>query len=251
MEQLDQLGLYGKQLTVVGHSMGGAAGLQMGLTIDEMRPAAERPEMRYVLLAPAAGPDSVPFLMHGIDSALISLQNSLGTALPPDVERQMTEGVPPSAWAYLGNLLVGPAVVNGLIPGAPQYVRDVHSSFANEYGFQALASQASGLLHQGYPDPEAVRDFMRDHPVVVVAATEDKLVDPTVVRDVFGPGVLTVEGNHYAHLGNLDHPEWGPLSGPVPEGSPRDLIWDRVRAMLERPYHASSGGGGGRGVHGR
>ena len=256
MEQLDQLGLYGKELTVVGHSMGGAAGLQMGLTIDAMRPPAERPEMRYVLLAPAVGPDSVPFLMHGIDSMLISLQNSLGTVMPPELERQMVsqsgypEGrtpVPPSFWAYLGNLLVGPNVVNGLIPGAPQHIRDVHSSFANEYGFQALASQASGLLHQSYADPDAVSAFLRDHPVVVVAATEDKLVDPAVVEGVFGPSVLTVEGNHYAHLGNLDHPEWGPVDGPAPERSPRDLVWDRVRAMLARPYRQSPGGGGGSG----
>jgi hypothetical protein len=89
---------------------------------------------------------------------------------------------------------------------------------------------------------------MRTHPVVVVAAREDRLVDPDVVESVFGASVLTVDGNHYAHLANLDHPEWGPLQGPVPEGSPRELIWDRVGSMLAQPYRRSPGGGGGGGA---
>jgi len=79
--------------------------------------------------------------------------------------------------------------------------------------------------------------------VRVVTRSGAVLPQTRVVQNMFGSSVLTVEGNHYAHLGNLDHPEWGPMTGPVPEGSPRDLIWDRVRAMSARPLHGRSGGG--------
>jgi pimeloyl-ACP methyl ester carboxylesterase len=57
MEALDALGLYGKDLALYGHSMGGASVLQMGLATDRMVAAgADRPTVDYVLLSrrPAA-----------------------------------------------------------------------------------------------------------------------------------------------------------------------------------------------------
>jgi pimeloyl-ACP methyl ester carboxylesterase len=234
LEALDRLGLFGKEINVVGHSMGGAAAMEMGLAVDELAAGGlEHPDMRYVLLAPAAGPDSVPFLTQGWESALISVQNFLGTG---PTEPTSVDGYPVitgPGLAYIGNDLVGGLVVGHLIPGAPDYIQGVHSDFANVGGFPQLAATAYGLTNQGYPDPAAVERFMANNPVLVVAASEDKLVAPEVVEDVFGPDVLTVAGNHYAHL---------PVDG---DATSQAEIFRRAAEILNAPFAAQGGGGGG------
>ena len=230
MEALDALGLYGKDLNVIGHSMGGAAAMHIGMTVDA-RGGPNPPHMRYVLLAPAVGPDSVPFLTEGFSGWLINTQNDLGS----------TWGSDPRRWgANAGGFLASGAVVGTLIPGAPDYVQDVHSGFSGRYGFEQLASTSKGLMSQGYPDPAAVQAFMARNQVLVVAAGQDHLVDPHVVERVFGDDVVTLPGNHYAHLGNsLD---------PAAAGSPAQIL-EAARRTLNAPFIVlprPGGGGGGR-----
>jgi pimeloyl-ACP methyl ester carboxylesterase len=230
METLDALGLYGKDLNVIGHSMGGAAGMEMGLAIDALHPV-DPPDVRYVLIAPAVGPDSVPFLTEGLTSGLIDLQNDFGSTWPLDPRRWL---------AHLGNVALGGTVVNALLPGAPDYIQGVHSGYAGNYGFEQLAATSKGLLVQGYPDPSRVASFLAQNRVLVVAAAQDRLVDPQVVERVFGDDVITVPGNHYPHLGNS--------VDPAAAGSPA-VILEAAKQLLNAPFlpHFRPGGGGGGG----
>jgi len=240
METLDLLGLYGKDLNVVGHSMGGAAAMHMGITIDEMG-GANPPHMRYVLLAPAVGPNSVPFLTEGWTGVLIPVQNLEGSYPATDEMRRylslMNSGqsgfgpppppVMPQDLAYTGNALAGGTVVDYLLPGAPDYIREVHSEFANQFGFNTLAATANGLTSQPIPDPAAVQSFLGNNPVLVVAANQDRLVSADEIRRIFGPNVLSVNGNHYAHLPNL--------LDPSAAGSPAAIL-EAAREILNLPF---------------
>lgn len=239
METLDLLGLYGKDLNIIGHSMGGAAALDMGITIDEIG-GANPPHVRYVLLAPAVGPDSVPFLTQGGTAALIQFQNLEGSFPATDEMRRYmslmssmqggygaSTALMPKDLALTGNVLFGGGVVDSLLPGAPDYIRTIHAQFANEYGFNTLKATADGLTAQPYPDPAAVQNFLANNPVLVVAANQDKLVSPDVVRRVFGPSVLSVNGNHYAHLPNSVDPS--AASSPA-------AILEAARRVLNQPF---------------
>jgi hypothetical protein len=59
---------------------------------------------------------------------------------------------------------------------------------------------AGGLMFQGEPDPAAVRAFMENNHVLVVAGSQDRIVSTEAVRGIFDGQVFEVAGNHYAHL---------------------------------------------------
>jgi pimeloyl-ACP methyl ester carboxylesterase len=231
MEALDRLGLYGKDLTVYGHSLGGAAALQMGLATDRMMAkGGPRPDVDYVLLEPAPSGDSVPFLTRGLTSALISVQNEMGSWPNPDFTTMTEPVITGPALATLGNLLVGGAVVADLMPGAPDYIQGVHSSFAATAGFPQLKATAAGLVTQAEPDPAEVAAFMRNNHVLVVAGAQDKIVSTDAVLGLFDGHVLVVPGNHYAHL----------PSTIADQNVAASLLWPRIQAFLnprERPAH--------------
>jgi pimeloyl-ACP methyl ester carboxylesterase len=191
MEALDSLGLYGRELNLYGHSMGGAALLQMGLATDEMVAAgATRPDVNYVLLQPAPSGDSVPFLTERWTRGLIAFTNHLGSQSPAgNFAASLLNGA--GAWFIVGH---------DLIPGAPGYIHEVHQGFAGGAGFPQLMATAGGLMFQGEPDPAAVRAFMERNHVLVVAGSQDRIVSTEAVRGIFDGQVFEVAGNHYAHL---------------------------------------------------
>jgi hypothetical protein len=93
------------------------------------------------------------------------------------------------------------------------------------------------LIGQPYPDPAQVQAFLARNQVLVVAAGQDRIVDPQVIERVFGAGVLSVDGNHYPHLPNA--------SDPGAAGSPA-LILDAARPVLNAPMIELRPGVGGR-----
>jgi pimeloyl-ACP methyl ester carboxylesterase len=223
MEALDRLGLYGKDLDVVGHSMGGAAALQMGLATERLvAEGASRPDVRYALLEPAPAGDSVPFLTSTpFISAAISLQNWAGTTRILGLD---LEGL-----AYGGNSLLGGHIVDTLLPLAPDTIKDVHKRFAEGAGFEQLRATARGLTGQPETDPLEIRDFLTRNPVLVVAGDGDTIVATPVVEGLFGSAnVLVAHGDHYAHVEDL-------------------TVLDTVEALLARPFRAPEPGGGGGG----
>jgi pimeloyl-ACP methyl ester carboxylesterase len=229
MEALDALGLYGKELNVYGHSMGGAAVLQAGLATDRMVEAgATRPTVNYVLLEPAPTGDSVPFLTEGALSGVINLQTNIGAAgWFGDLVSQGT--------SRIGSGIV----VNHLIPGAPEYIQDVHESFAGSGGFDQLKATGQGLVLQAEPDPAEVRAFLAGNHVLVVAGTQDRIVSTDAVNGIFGGQVFEVPGNHYAHL-----------PSEISEENHFGDVEQRVREFLEEPPLPPAptgppGGGGG------
>jgi pimeloyl-ACP methyl ester carboxylesterase len=228
MEALDRLGLYGKELDVIGHSMGGAAALQMGLATERLVAAgAERPEVRYVLLEPAPAGDSVPFLTSTpLISAAISLQNWAGATSLLGID---LEGL-----AYAGNSALGGPIVDHLLPQAPDSIRDVHKRFAEGAGFEQLRATASGLTGQPEPDPSEIRAFLARNPVLVVAADGDAIVATPVVQGLFGSAnVLVVQGDHYAHVED-------------------PAVLDAAQSLFSRPFAPDGpAGGGGRPMHSR
>jgi hypothetical protein len=223
MEALDALGLYGKDLALYGHSMGGAAVLQMGLATDRMVAAgADRPPVDYVLLQPAPSGDSVPFLTEGLVADAINLQTNVGAA-----------GWLGNAVSQLTNWLGSGVVVNHLIPGAPEYIQDVHETFARSGGFDQLKATAQGLVLQAEPDPAEVRAFLASNHVLVVAGAEDRIVSTAAVQGIFDGHVYEVPGNHYAHL----------PSEIAAENHFGD-VEERVREFLQEPVPAPSAGPG-------
>jgi len=218
MAAMDALGLYGKDLTLYGHSMGGAAALQMALATERMVAAgeAERPDVKYVLLQPAPSGDSVPFLTQGGNSALISVQNWAGTT-----DIGLLEGA-----ARVGNDWMGAGVVADLMPGAPAYIQAIHAGFANQAGFAQLKATAAGLTDQGEPDPQELQALLSHNDVLVVGGTEDRIVSTEALEEIFGPGrVFEVPGNHYAHL---------PSTIPD-QNAAESQVWPRIRDFLH-PY---------------
>jgi pimeloyl-ACP methyl ester carboxylesterase len=229
LEALDRMGLFGKELNVVGHSMGGAAALQMGLAIESLTADGRpRPDVRYVLAEPAPAGDSVPFLTDyrlGGSYVLgasnwIGIQNWAGTT-----------GFGPLEWvAEQGNHLLGGGIVNDLMPDAPEAVRNVHAHFADGAGFEQLEATALGLTSQQEPDPEAVAAFLARNPVLVLAGDADRIVGSPVVEGIFGgASVVPIVGGHYAHLTD-----------------PAAL--DAVRSLFSLSFRPQVPGGGG-GVH--
>jgi pimeloyl-ACP methyl ester carboxylesterase len=228
MEALDALGLYGKELNLYGHSMGGAAVLQAGLATDRMVQAGDtRPNVNYVLLEPAPTGDSVPFLTEGPWSGLINLQTGVGAA------GWLGNGI-----SQVTNLAGSWLVVNNLILGAPEYVQDVHESFPRSGGFDQLKATAQGLVLQAEPDPAEVRAFLAANHVLVVAGSQDRIVSTDAVQGLFDGEVFMVPGNHYAHL-----------PSEIAEENHFGDVEQRVREFLEEPPPAGgstgSGGGGG------
>jgi hypothetical protein len=151
MEALDRLGLYGKDLDVVGHSMGGHGALQMGLATERLVAAgAERPDVRYVLLEPAPAGDSVPFLTSTpLISAAISLQNWAGVT---DIFGIGLEGL-----AYAGNSALGGPIVDRLLPLAPERSKVTRASGGRVQQLRATAAltgQRRRTLRPGLPRPE-------------------------------------------------------------------------------------------------
>jgi hypothetical protein len=191
LEVMNTLGLFGREINVIGHSMGGAAALHLGLAVDalEADPAvAGEARMRYVLLAPAPSGDSVPFLRSGPSATLINLQNWAGTGV--------LEGV-----AALGNRLLGGAVIDHLLDQAPQWIKDIHTGFAAEAGFNQLRVTAHGLIRQPEPAPHAVAAWLDANAVYVVAGDDDAIVSTAAVQGVFGARrVRILAGDHYAHV---------------------------------------------------
>jgi pimeloyl-ACP methyl ester carboxylesterase len=229
MEALDRLGLYGKELNVVGHSMGGAAALQMGLATERLVAAgADRPDVRYVLLEPAPSGDSVPFLTStpGISSA-ISLQNWAGTT--------SILGIDLDALAYAGNSALVGTIIDQLLPVASERIQSVHEGFAAGAGFEQLRATASGLTGQPETDPNEIQAFLSRNAVLVVAGDLDVIVATPVVQGIFAPeNVLVAHGDHYAHLED-------------------PAVLAAAEALLARPFEApaststgATGGGGGR-----
>jgi hypothetical protein len=224
MEALDALGLYGKELNLYGHSMGGAAVLQAGLATDWMVEAgATRPNVNYVLLEPAPTGDSVPFLTEGFWSTVINAQTGLGSA-----------GWLGNAISQVTNVAGSWLVVNDLIPGAPEYIQDVHESFPRSGGFDQLKAAAQGLVLQAEPDPAEVRAFLARNHVLVVAGSQDRIVSTDAVNGLFDGRVFEVPGNHYAHL-----------PSEIAEENHFGDVEQRVREFLEPPTPGSGGGGGG------
>jgi len=227
MEALDELGLYGKELNLYGHSMGGAAVLQMGLATDRMVDSgASRPTVSYVLLQPAPTGDSVPFLTQGALASVINAENAVGSWLP------IGDGA--LAWA---SQPIAAGIINHLIPGAPEYIQDVHESFAGSGGFDQLRATGQGLVLQAEPEPAEVRAFLADNHVLVVAGTQDRIVSTAAVNGLFDGQVFEVPGNHYAHL-----------PSEIAEENHSADVEGRVREFLEEPVPAASAGptGGGR-----
>jgi pimeloyl-ACP methyl ester carboxylesterase len=228
MEALGALGLYGKELNLYGHSMGGAAVLQAGLATDRMvEGGTTRPNVNYVLLEPAPTGDSVPFLTEGPWSGLINFQTGLGAA------GWLGDGI-----SQATNLVGSWLVVNNLIPGAPEYVQDVHESFPRSGGFDQLKATAQGLVLQAEPDPAEVRAFLAANHVLVVAGSQDRIVSTDAVQGLFDGEVFVVPGNHYAHL-----------PSEIAEENHFGDVEQRVREFLEERPRAGgstgSGGGGG------
>jgi pimeloyl-ACP methyl ester carboxylesterase len=191
LSAMDLLGLGRRQkVNVIGHSMGGAAAYEMGRALASRAAArlpGEPPPMSFVLIAPALAPDSVSFLHHPFYGSLIRVNNRVGSQAPPALmELVRKTGVPA-------------AIVDSLLPGAPEPLRRIHAGFND---FSQLRATAQGLLSQPHPDPVEVRDFLDRFPTLIVAAGDDRLVDPRVVQRIFGPeNVLLLEGrNHYPHL---------------------------------------------------
>ncbi len=214
LSAMDLLGLGGKQkVNVIGHSMGGAAAYEMGRALADRVAAGlpgEPPPMSFVLLAPALAPDSVSFLHHPFYGSLIRLENRVGSQAPATL------------MDLVGKTGVPAAVVDSLLPGAPRSIREIHAGFND---FAQLRATAQGLLSQPNPDPLEVQAFLERFPTLVVAAGDDRLVDPRVVQRVFGQeNVLLLEGrNHYPHL---------PQNGVLGEGGQRLL--EAARAVLNR-----------------
>jgi pimeloyl-ACP methyl ester carboxylesterase len=223
MEALDRLGLYGKDLDIIGHSMGGAAALQMGLATERLVAAgAEQPDVRYVLLEPAPAGDSVPFLSSTpLISSAISLQNWAGTTAPLGLN---LEGL-----AYMGNAALAGPIIDTLLPLAPDGIKNVHKGFAEGAGFEQLKATAGGLTGQPEPHPVEVLSFLARNPVLVVAGDKDSIVATPVVQGIFGSkNVLVLHGDHYAHVED-------------------PAVLDAAQALFARPFrgHLPGGGGGG------
>jgi hypothetical protein len=211
MSALDALGLYGKDLTILGHSMGGAAAMEMGLATERMvaQGLSERPEVSYVLLEPAPSGDSVPFLTsYGLggswilgESNWIKIQNATGIGVD-FLERD---------------------IVRDLMPGAPDYIQRVHTSFTDEAGFAQLGATAGGLVHQSEPDPQQLDALFTHNRVLVIGGTQDRIVSTEVLKQIFGEGrVFEVPGNHYAHLPST-----------IPEqNAAQSQVWPRIRGFL-------------------
>jgi len=228
MEALDALGLYGKDLGLYGHSMGGAAVLQLGLATDRMVAAgATRPRVDYVLLQPAPSGDSVPFLTEGLVSTAINVQTDIGAA-----------GWLGNAVSQLTNRLGSGVVVNHLIPGAPEYIQNVHEGFASSGGFDQLKAAAQGLVLQAEPDPAEVRAFLASNHVLVVAGAQDRIVSTAAVQGIFDGHVYEVPGNHYAHL-----------PSEIAEENHFGDVEERVREFLQQPVPTPGTGWGGGGIH--
>jgi hypothetical protein len=230
MEALDDLGLYGKDLVLYGHSMGGASVLQMGLATDRMvAGGAYPPSVDYVLLQPAPSGDSVPFLTEGLVSTVINAQTDVGAS-----------GWLGNAVAQVTNWIGSGTVLNYLTPGAPEYIQDVHEGFAATGGFDQLEATAQGLVLQEEPDPAEVRAFLASNHVLVVAGTQDRIVSTAAVQGIFDGQVFEVPGNHYAHL-----------PSEIPAENHSGDVETRVREFLQQAVPTPSGGAGwgGSGLH--
>jgi hypothetical protein len=165
----------------------------------------------------------VPFLTEGALAWVINAQNEVGSSWLPT-----GEGL---AWI---SQPVAAGVVNHLIPGAPEYIQDVHESFAGSGGFDQLKATAQGLVLQAEPDPAEVRAFLARNHVLVVAGTQDRIVSTDAVHGLFDGEVFEVPGNHYAHL-----------PSEIAEENHFGDVEQRVREFLEPPAPGSGGGGGG------
>jgi len=220
MEALDALGLYGKELNLYGHSMGGAAVLQVGLATDRMVGAgADRPDVNYVLLEPAPTGDSVPFLTEGFLSGVINAQTNAGAA-----------GWLGNIGAQVTNWVGSGVVLDHLIPGAPEYIQDVHEGFPTSGGFDQLKATGQGLVLQAEPDPAEVQAFLAGNHVLVVAGSQDRIVSTEAVQGLFDGQVFEVPGNHYAHL-----------PSEIAEQNHFGDVEQRVREFLAEPPPAPAG----------
>lgn len=191
METLDLLGLYRADLNVFGHSMGGAAAMQMGLAFDRM-PAGVRggTDVDYVLLQPAASGDSVPFLTDTpVVSSAIAFQNGLGDWgwLGEDIANMVS-----------GDVNISGAVVERLIPTAPAYIKSIHANFSHLAGFNQLSATALGLVSQPETPSADIAAWMAANDVMVVAGAEDRIVGSPQVMGFYGDLGTPADGVHFA-----------------------------------------------------
>lgn len=206
LESLDALGLLGgKDLKVVGHSMGGGAAAEMAVALDKVDYAGRA---NFVLLAPACFPDHLPLfsphrsLMDVVNAALIG-----GIYLPLGA-LELT--APLVQWADEKVPIVSKMVIDhGLgLNDTPQRIRDHNADYyrtpnteVNQRRRERSLEAMLGLATQQGVDPSVLQSAGKRFGVFVANFGLDRLVDPQAVRRLEGPGVGYLEvppGSHNA-----------------------------------------------------
>jgi len=206
LESLDALGLLGgKDLKVVGHSMGGGAAAEMAVALDK---AGYAGKANFVLMAPACFPDHLPlFSPH---RSLVDVVNAvlIGGIYVPLGALELT--APLVQWADEQMPLVSKMVVDhGLgLKDTPQKIRDHNADYyrtpdaeVNRRRRERSLEAMLGLATQKGVDPQDLQRAGQRFGVFAVNFGMDRLVDPQAVRRLKGPGVGYLEvapGSHNA-----------------------------------------------------
>jgi pimeloyl-ACP methyl ester carboxylesterase len=206
LETLDVLGLLGnKPLTVVGHSMGGAATGEMAVALDK---AGYRGKANFVLLAPACSSDHMPiFQAH---RSLVDVANALliGGIYVPLGAWEMT--APVVQWADESFPIMSKMMVDhgwGL-KDCPKHIREHNAGYYRSPSAEVNQSRRDrsmeamlGLALQEGLKPQELSQAAQRFGVFVANFGLDRLVDPAAVRRLQGPGIGYLEvgpGSHNA-----------------------------------------------------
>lgn len=206
LESLDALGLLGgKDLKVVGHSMGGAATGEMAVALDK---AGYSKKAEFVLLAPACSPDHMPiFQAH---RNLVDLANAvlIGGIYVPLGAWDLT--APLVQWTDEKFPLMTKLMVDyGLgLKDSPKAVRDLNADYYRSADPQSNRQRRArsleammGMATQDGIQPEELRHASQRFGVFVANFGLDRLVDPEAVRRLQGEGIGYAEipsGSHNA-----------------------------------------------------
>ena len=193
LETLDALGLLGgKQIKVVGHSMGGAATGEMALALDK---AGFQGQADFLMLAPACSPDHMP--LFGAHKTAVDVMNAvlIGGIYVPLGALELT--APLVRWTDETFPIISKMLVDhGLaLKDSPEEVREHNAGYhrtpdakKNTIRRQRSLEAMMGMATQKGIDPKELRHAASKFGVFVASFGQDRLVSPEALRRLKGKG---------------------------------------------------------------
>lgn len=204
LEALDALGLLGgKELKVVGHSMGGGASAEMAVALDK---AGYTGEANFVLMAPACSADHMPVFQAHRD--LMDVVNAvlIGGIYVPLGAWDLT--APAVQWTDEKFPLISKLVVDyGLgLKDSPEHIRDHNAGYyrsgdahSNRVRRQRSLEAMMGMATQKGIDAKELRQAGKRFGIFVANFATDRLVDPQSVSRLKGKGIGYLEVGGASH----------------------------------------------------